>query len=397
MGFYVEERLLLACLNLDRDADGAARLAALVARPVSWRYFLRAAELNGLLPLVRRNLRESGAATAIPHPVMQGLDRGYHKVAFKNHRLYADLATVLAACRRSGIEVIALKGAAFAESLWGNIALRPMDDLDLLVREADLHKADRLLTGLGYTYWPDWGGTERHHHLRPYCNAETGTTVEIHRHIARPPFADSWDLDGLWARALPLRIAGVEGRVLCPEDALIHLCVHQCHHDPFTGKLKNLLDLRRLLQLYEDQIDWDHVVHQAQEGTAAYAYYPLCLAKELLGVTIPASVLARLREGCHGGALADGLVKMLARHNLFYRPGRPSLIPGWLTLAVSSDLLTDAPLGHKLRAVVGTCFVPSGPDADDRHLPLFDCARFALLRCAKLAQQAMRLARRRPA
>ncbi|MCP4365035.1 MAG: nucleotidyltransferase family protein [Planctomycetes bacterium] len=47
--------------------------------------------------------------------------------------------------------VILLKGAHLAQVVYSNIALRPMGDIDILVKKNDLPKAKELLLELGYT------------------------------------------------------------------------------------------------------------------------------------------------------------------------------------------------------------------------------------------------------
>ncbi len=65
-------------------------------------------------------------------------------------RLYRELAQVVRACNDAGVPVILLKGAHLAEAVYGNIALRPMVDVDLLVKQADLMRVHDILIGQGY-------------------------------------------------------------------------------------------------------------------------------------------------------------------------------------------------------------------------------------------------------
>ena len=48
------------------------------------------------------------------------------------------------------VRVIVLKGAALAETIYENIAARPMADVDILVQKKDVDDALNLLTALGY-------------------------------------------------------------------------------------------------------------------------------------------------------------------------------------------------------------------------------------------------------
>jgi hypothetical protein len=64
--------------------------------------------------------------------------------------LLRELAIVLNACQRHSIQVLVLKGAALAETVYKDIALRPMSDVDLLVKPAQLAQTRHLLATLGF-------------------------------------------------------------------------------------------------------------------------------------------------------------------------------------------------------------------------------------------------------
>jgi len=63
---------------------------------------------------------------------MRAFEQEYHRVD-SDARNYAELGQLLRSLKDRGVEVIVLKGAALAETVWKNIALRPMADMDLLV------------------------------------------------------------------------------------------------------------------------------------------------------------------------------------------------------------------------------------------------------------------------
>jgi hypothetical protein len=58
--------------------------------------------------------------------------------ALRNMRRCHELSKVLRILQNDGIPVIVLKGAALAEVVYGNIALRSMSDVDLLVKKGSI-------------------------------------------------------------------------------------------------------------------------------------------------------------------------------------------------------------------------------------------------------------------
>jgi len=230
---------------------------------------------------------------------MDRLARLYYEQAALNGRRLAALGKILEACARVTIPVIVLKGAAIAERIYGNIALRPMQDLDLLVRRQDLEATDCLLRHLGYV--PDeseqareWYGGDDHHHLSPYSSADGRVVVEVHRHIVTRTPTISIPIEDLWQRARPLR--GVGALALCPEDLLLHLCLHVSLGHEFSFGLRPMCDISETIRYYGDRIDWEQVVQGAgQWGIGKYVYVTLRLARDLVNAAVPEQVLHSLR------------------------------------------------------------------------------------------------------
>ena len=77
----------------------------------------------------------------LPAEVETALRQSYYLTAACNLRLFAALDQALRALAARGIEVIVLKGAALAQTVYPSVALRPMGDLDVLVRPASVPAA----------------------------------------------------------------------------------------------------------------------------------------------------------------------------------------------------------------------------------------------------------------
>ena len=78
------------------------------------------------------------------------LIESYALISVANKRALEQLRLVLREFQAHGIVCVLLKGADLIARLYGVWGLRPMADVDLLVRERDLPAIDRIVTGLGY-------------------------------------------------------------------------------------------------------------------------------------------------------------------------------------------------------------------------------------------------------
>jgi hypothetical protein len=264
-------------------------------------------------------------------------------------RLYNQLARVLEAFHAEDIPVIVLKGAYLAHAVYGNAALRPMQDLDLLVKKSDLPRAEEMLLRMGYGIYGDRAEYEENHFHFQYAPSgdSENIPVEIHWHITyTAPFRV--DTEGLWARARPATIAGVETLTLSPEDLLLHVCVHNAHGHVFEEGLRPHYDTSAILQYYGEEMDWEQVQRRADRwGIDRCAYLTLRFARDLLGAAVPEQVLAALEPGD-----LDAEMVAWAEERIFAQATRPEF-DNWGRLE-AAERLRDK-IGVFLRA----CFPPA--------------------------------------
>jgi hypothetical protein len=245
---------------------------------------------------------------------------------------------VLGALRDADILVIPLKGVHLAESVYGNIALRPMSDVDILVRESDLSGASDRLIELGYG--PFWHSRmeaeiEMVMHLPPISKSGT-VPVEVHWSINSPRSPFKVDIAGLWQRARPATIAGVEVQILAPEDLLLHLCIHTSYSHRFIQGLKALCDISETLRHYRDQMDWEQVQYRSNQwGANRCVYLTFYLTRELLGVTVPKQVLEALEpDGFDQAVAAEARAQIFANWQ-----AAPSISPDLARLWAARGIL----------------------------------------------------------
>lgn len=268
-------------------------------RAEDWDDLLQQAEHHQVTPLLHRALQER--QTALPVDVRERLELSCFGTAAGNAKLFLELAAVLESLRAAEVPVLALKGAHLAEIVYRDVTLRPMGDVDLLVRRADLPRAEQVLLGLGYRPQTVPGGIQdysAHRHLPPFVKAGA-VPIEIHRSIDESGCFQIY-AEGLWERARIVRIAGVEALVLSPEDLLLHLCLHTAFQHGFRAPLRQIYDIVAVIDHHGPELDWRGLVRAAEtSGLSKVCYYALAVAESLLGAGVPAETLAALEtSGC---------------------------------------------------------------------------------------------------
>jgi Uncharacterised nucleotidyltransferase len=184
-----ERRLLLACAKASLSGEEIQRIAQELSHPdLDWNYLTAAACAHGVAPLIYHNLQRSRVTRVLPLGATETLRNSYYGNAARNSFLYSELRNVLKAFRDKQIEVIVLKGAALAETVYPNRALRPMSDIDLLVRREKLTEVEATLLDMGYILEDRAKGKEfyqeRHYHW--VFSKKPGINIEIHWHVKRP-------------------------------------------------------------------------------------------------------------------------------------------------------------------------------------------------------------------
>ena len=225
---------------------------------------------------------------------------------FENHqrrvlRFTAELARILRQFDRSGIQVLAHKGAALGQLLYGDPAQRQFGDLDFLVRAEDVARARLALQELGYAPKIQLSPRQEKEYLRTGYEHVFGlgnerNLVEVQWQIVPRFCAIDFDVDSLFARAVEMEIEGLRLRTLGNEDQMLVLCVHAAKHQwAQLGMLRDIATLAR------QALDWGWIEAEAQRlGTARTVAVSLQLAGSLFGLDLAA--LPALQKEIRGAA-----------------------------------------------------------------------------------------------
>jgi len=294
-----EHELLLCCARNYIEAERVGRrLEALLGKDIDWVYLLKTATRHKIWPLLYWSLN-STYPEAVPKDILATLRDYFYANATRNLFQTRELLNLLNLLQSNEIRVIPYKGVMLTASIYGNLALRHIGDLDILVHEQDFQKTKDLLIEEGYQ--PHLQLHWEHH----FVNADGTIGVDLHMAIAPSYLSFPLDFESLQSRLEPISFAGTRMYTIQPEDLLLILCV-QWGKDCCEGRerLAQLCDVAQLLRVHQS-IDWVRLLEQARTlGCERMLLLELFLAHELLGAALPQVVLNRL--------LTDTVVKSLA-------------------------------------------------------------------------------------
>ena len=288
--------LLLTCLH---RTPINSQNALIELEPAQWAELVALAANQGVAPLLYHRIKAHNLTVMLPRQAMATLQRAHHTNAIRNVKLYQELVQLLKNLQAHNIPVIVLKGAYLAQAVYQNPAWRFMVDVDIMVHEADLPAAIEVVTATGYRPAQPVRLESKAvlHHLPGFLKDNDAALLEIHWTITQPnrPYTIE-KVDELWTRAQPFRLLGVEALTLCPEDLLLHLCVHAAYHHLFKMGVRPLYDIALTIDHFRAELDWEAVCQRSVEwGWERGVYLTLHLCNTLLGAAIPPHVLETLK------------------------------------------------------------------------------------------------------
>jgi hypothetical protein len=325
-----EVALLVAASRKEMTPERAETCRALVESHVDtldWSYLLDQAQRHRVLPTLGRNLNTarllaSTAVTVRPREVYRAAYL-YHRN--RNRALYAELAEIFAELGRQDVPVAVRKGGYLAEKVYGDIGIRTLADLDLLVSRADAERAVQALLGFGYQVGhlaTDGRSVEPESRRAQLFLRVHGNTLPIMVRPTSDPYVDVFVVDlcvdlflpksgcsvpaeEVLARAVDTELAGRPGRVLGPEDMVLDLAAHLYKESTTlrylrTGKhqrLRQYWDILEFLAWQGDRFDWDVFLRRTEHyGVAVPMYFALAHAELLDPGAVPQAALAALRR-----------------------------------------------------------------------------------------------------
>jgi hypothetical protein len=284
--FSPEFELLLACCHQNSDND---RLTLALKSPIHWDVVMRLSEHHRILPALHAAVygRED-----VPASIQSALQSRFQSNALKALRFSAELLRITRAFAESAIEMLAHKGPALGQLLYGDPTSRQYGDLDLLVRPADVARSRLVLRQLGYEPQLQLSPRQEKAYLHSGYEYVFGLNddqnlLELQWQIVPRFYAIEFGLEAMFERSVEIQIEGFRVRSLCREDLMLVLCVHAAKHG--WAHLGMLRDIATLADL---GLDWEWVRAEVRRlGILKILHVSLWLARDLLRCPLPGNIL----------------------------------------------------------------------------------------------------------
>lgn len=261
----------------------------------SWPGLAHDAGVRGLAGLIldRQNLRRS-----LPEDCRAELKGHAARAAFQYSHAIRQTAPIIESLDRAGIPVMLLKGAGLLQSVYAHPGLRPMCDIDLLVRAEQAVEAVTVMRSAGCRsgaalvrkdFFPRF-----HYEVELFIPGPHPVRLDLH---ARPFRPLRWSRivpdDALWEGAVAVNVHGARAFVPRPELFFIHLAAHAAFHG--CARLLWLHDLVQWMRVHGNAFDENLILARCGRWRLSAAVHQALQTAELtLGPFLPPTFLSRL-------------------------------------------------------------------------------------------------------
>lgn len=312
-----------------------------------WEEFWKVSRIHSVTELLYSRIMALNIVRQFPDNVLERFREFLYPRASANSWLLQTGKEVTQRLLESGIETLALKGFFLQQAVYADDEIRPMNDVDLLVRREQIPAAIEILNEIGFrvlSHFDPAFENEDIKHVPPMQN-EFGQTLELHWNLLEENEPFSIDMEQVWEHktCYSNRLWG-----LSLEHLIVHLAIHGSYQHYLRLGLRSLLDLNRVIEKFADEIEWEQVLSTAKAWNAEKSLWvSLKLTQKYLLLDLPEDVLLSL-EPENGGEMFDRAC--LITESL--KPLQTILSPDLM------ELSKDKNVGSRLSRILNRIFIP---------------------------------------
>lgn len=253
-----EQRLLISVCSAE-NSIGRAESKDLLAKPFSWERLILLSERHRLLPMLYKNIPTE--SINLPFEIPSILKEKFIIQTQHVLQLATEGIRISNILNREGIQSILLKGPFLSQQIYGDDALRPSRDIDILILPISIERVNEILNTEGYKrIYPDFELSkkqkifyQRYKNQYAYRNPHNGCLIEIHWRLFSQKSLFPTPTEQVFAERQEFNMAGSPIHVLSKKHCFEYLCLHGSLHQWF--RLLWLRDIAQFLENKEGNLD----------------------------------------------------------------------------------------------------------------------------------------------
>jgi len=297
-----ELQLILTSAKLNPTSKDLSFINQLILEIEDWDYFISTIIERGFAPLFYKKLHFISAE--IPEYIKQLLRKTYYTTINRNITFYSAFNEFSLAFKNNEIAFMPLKGIFVAEWLYGDIGLRQMSDIDLLIKEEDGDKAVSIMKEIGYIISPfeiivseaadkitrSIIDKDEAAHLQPMVKGIL--SVELHTKLQYKHEEYKQDTQEIWNTSRVVSLNGNSVEVLDFYQQIIHICLHLHRHTGSHLQFTCYSDIAVFLEKFKDEINWRVLIDTCvKNGYEVPVFRYMLLTHEYMGAPLPSNII----------------------------------------------------------------------------------------------------------
>ena len=377
-GAGVPPEFQFLCLAASPRPD-LTRLQELLRKGIDHRSLLHLAEGHGVRPALLECLGEL-SWESVPEREKAALEQFRQRHLTRTLTLAAELRRLAATFSDRSVPLVAFKGPTLALALYGGLAWREYNDVDVIVPPQRVDDAEDAITAMGYA------GTHGDRRFRrafvasqqqyAFTRVDDGAAIDLHwgfsgTHVPFPLAAA-----GIWDAPPVLSVGGRDVPVLSAPDLALLLAGHGTKEG--WAMLKWVSDFARMVDRHRD-LDWAALHERARVRGCGDALLLACaITQELMDVAVPEAIVSRVETS----------VRVRKQVAALTDPMRRNLPPPMQVEHFRDLLLCDRPT-DRIRGILKLAFTPTAGDYEAMNLPPAFWGAYYATRPWRLAFKAM--------
>lgn len=268
----IEWRLLVYLCKLGFVGRADPFTQSLSADHIDWNLFAQRARLHRVISLVHQGIAQWEDKHLVPQDTMDLLGQTRQQQSYKNMDHAKEMVQIVKLLAEKGVEAIPYKGVVLGQEAYGDIGIRKMSDIDLLVNLSDFSEIREVLLTREYVpakhvpkeFEATFFRQNFEYNFDLYDGDQRKYHVEPHWKIGFRRWQTDLDFDDIKPLTVKKDFFGTEINMLTPEGLLLTTCLHHGGEDRWNS-LKYICDVAAILFKFEKVMNWPLLLREVDK------------------------------------------------------------------------------------------------------------------------------------
>ncbi len=263
-----------------------------------WALIDEVARRKAITSFIFYKFKELDSLRFIPQAIRDSWQQHFYNNLKRNEIALQELTKVLSQLSVNHVEVVILKGASLLIDGYPNAGIRPMGDVDILIKKDDFSRSIQPLNDAGLNLISEKPGIPSGEFEADLMFSNKNFVLEIFPNLYQYERFKGilWEKqDTIWQNIRAVNFQSQPLKILSYQDQILHLCYRLC----IGNLLKNVihfLDIKEFITHHKDSLNWEELLDEAKKQNLCNCLYlALVFTKKFFCEDIPGWVIEELK------------------------------------------------------------------------------------------------------